>query len=84
MTAPTTFDRVKRILLEEVGLTVDPEKITPEASFIDDLDADSLDMVEMIIEAEDELDFRIEDDQAGMECRTVGDFVALVDRLVAA
>jgi len=46
------FDRVKRIVVEQLG--VEPEKVTPEASFVDDLNADSLDLVELIMALEEE------------------------------
>ena len=57
-----TLDRVKSIVVEE--LAVDEEEVTAEASFIDDLGADSLDVVELIMAIEDEFDLEIPDEEA--------------------
>lgn len=56
------FDRVRDIVVEELG--VEPEEVTPEASFLDDLGADSLDIVELIMAFEEEFDMEIPDEQA--------------------
>ncbi|MDI3546487.1 MAG: acyl carrier protein [Halanaerobiales bacterium] len=56
------FERVKNIVVEE--LAVDPEEVTPEASFIDDLGADSLDVVELVMAFEEEFDIEIPDEDA--------------------
>lgn len=56
------FDRVKNIIVEI--LAIEPDKVTPEASFRDDLGADSLDLVELIMAFEDEFGGRISDDDA--------------------
>ncbi len=56
------FDRVKKIIVEI--LAAEPDKVTPEASFRDDLKADSLDLVELIMAFEDEFGGRISDDDA--------------------
>jgi acyl carrier protein len=55
-------ERVKKIVVEHLG--VEPEKVTPEASFIDDLGADSLDTVELVMAFEDEFGVEIPDDAA--------------------
>jgi len=56
------FDRVKNIIVEI--LAAEPDKVVPEASFRDDLGADSLDLVELIMAFEDEFGGRISDDDA--------------------
>ena len=55
-------DKVKKIIAEK--LSVDLEEVVPEASFIDDLGADSLDLVELIMSMEEEFDMEISDEQA--------------------
>jgi acyl carrier protein len=57
-----TADRVKKIVVEHLG--VEPEKVTPEASFIDDLGADSLDIVELVMAFEEEFNVEIPDEAA--------------------
>lgn len=54
--------KVKDIVVEQLG--VDPEKVKPEASFIDDLGADSLDIVELVMAMEEEFDIEIPDEEA--------------------
>lgn len=55
-------DKVKNIIVEQLG--VDMESVTPEASFIDDLGADSLDIVELVMTMEEEFDLEIPDEDA--------------------
>ena len=55
-------DKVKQIIMEKLG--VSEEQVTPEASFIDDLNADSLDIVELVMELEDAFGIEIPDDDA--------------------
>ena len=55
-------DKVKKIIAEK--LSVDINDIVPEASFVDDLGADSLDLVELIMSMEEEFDIEISDDEA--------------------
>ncbi|MDB9457622.1 acyl carrier protein [Dolichospermum circinale CS-1225] len=63
MSQADTFERVKKIIIEQ--LSVDkPEKVIPEASFIDDLGADSLDTVELVMALEEEFDIEIPDEEA--------------------
>ena len=57
-----TFDRVKKVVADQ--LQVDPETIIPEASFIEDLGADSLDVVELVMALEEEFDIEIPDEDA--------------------
>lgn len=56
------FERVKRIVIERLG--VDEAEVNLEASFKDDLGADSLDVVELVMELEDEFDMEISDEDA--------------------
>jgi acyl carrier protein len=55
-------DKVKEIIVEQLGVT--PEQVTPEASFIEDLGADSLDTVELVMALEEEFDIQIPDEEA--------------------
>ena len=55
-------DKFKEIIVDRLG--VDPNEITPEASFIDDLGADSLDTVELVMAFEEEFDIEIPDEDA--------------------
>ncbi len=65
--------KVKEIIINELG--VDPEKVTPEASFVEDLGADSLDTVELVMAFEEEFGVDIPDEDAE-QLRTVGDAIA--------
>ena len=67
--------KVKEIIIEELG--VDAEKVTDQASFIDDLGADSLDTVELVMAFEEEFDLEIPDEDAE-KMRTVADVVGYV------
>ena len=66
------FEKVKDIIVEQLG--VDEGEVTMEASFIDDLGADSLDIVELIMALEEEFDLEIPDKEAE-KITTVGDAV---------
>jgi acyl carrier protein len=71
-----TFDRVKKIIIDRLG--VDESKITLEASFKEDLGADSLDVVELVMELEDEFDMEISDEDAE-KITTVGEVVKYIE-----
>ena len=69
----TTYERLKKIVVEQLG--VDEDEVKPEASFVDDLNADSLDLVELIMSLEEEFGTEISDEDAE-KIRTVQDAVA--------
>ncbi len=71
-----TFEQVKNIIVEL--LAVDPSKVTKEARFREDLEADSLDLVELIMEFEDEFGGEISDEDA-QKIATVGDAVKFLE-----
>jgi acyl carrier protein len=71
--------KVKEIIVEKLG--VDEEEITPEASFTNDLGADSLDTVELIMEFEKEFDLTIPDEDAE-QIATVGDAIKYLEEKV--
>ena len=67
-----TAEKVKSIVVEQLG--VPPEDVTEEASFIEDLGADSLDIVELIMALEEEYDIEISDEDAE-KIQSVGDAI---------
>lgn len=69
-------DRVKKIIVDKLG--VDEGEVTPEANFIQDLGADSLDTVELIMEFEKEFDVSIPDEQAE-KIQTVGQAIEYLE-----
>ena len=69
-------ERVRNIIVEQLG--VDPSQVTPEASFVEDLGADSLDTVELVMAFEEEFDLEIPDEDAE-KMQTVGDAVNYLD-----
>ena len=71
-----TADRVKKIVVEHLG--VEEDKVTPDASFIDDLGADSLDIVELVMAFEEEFGVEIPDD-AAEKIATVGDAIKYIE-----
>jgi acyl carrier protein len=75
-----TAERVKKIVIEHLG--VDADKVTEQASFIDDLGADSLDTVELVMAFEEEFGVEIPDD-AAETILTVGDAVKYIDKASA-
>ena len=70
-------ERVKKIVVEHLG--VDGDKVKPEASFIDDLGADSLDIVELVMAFEEEFGVEIPDD-AAEKITTVRDAIEYIDQ----
>ncbi|NLI67894.1 MAG: acyl carrier protein [Bacilli bacterium] len=70
------FERVKAIIVEQ--LDVEEDKVTMEASFREDLEADSLDVVELVMELEDEFGLEIADEEAE-KINTVGDAVKYIE-----
>lgn len=72
MSENLVFDEVKKIIIDKLG--VDESKITPEARFREDLEADSLDLVELIMEFEEKFGGEISDEEA-QKITTVGDAV---------
>jgi acyl carrier protein len=74
--AADTLERVKKVTVEELG--VKPEEVVESASFTEDLGADSLDVVELVMAFEDEFGIDIPDDEV-TNIRTVGDAVKYID-----
>jgi acyl carrier protein len=72
-------EKVTAIVAEKLG--VDKAEVTPDAVFIDDLGADSLDLVELIMAMEEEFGFEIADDEAE-KLRTVGDVINFIKKKV--
>jgi acyl carrier protein len=70
--------RVKNIIVEQLG--VKPEQVTPEAKFIEDLGADSLDTVELVMALEEEFGSEIPDEQAE-KLQSVGDVIKFIEDL---
>ncbi len=68
-------EKVKSIIVEQLG--VDMETVIPEASFIDDLGADSLDIVELVMTMEEEFDLEIPDEDAE-KIKTVNDVISYI------
>ncbi|HHU21495.1 MAG TPA: acyl carrier protein [Acholeplasma sp.] len=73
------FERVKKVVASE--LDIEESKVTKSARFVEDLGADSIDALELIIALEDEFDIEISDDDA-QDIKTVGDVVAYIEKLV--
>ena len=72
MTNPSIEERVIKIVCDQMGAT--PDKVTPDTSFINDLGADSLDTVELVMEFEDEFEISIPDEDAE-KIQTVGNAI---------
>lgn len=73
------FETVKSVVAEQLG--IDESEITMESSFNDDLEADSLDIVELMMALEDEFKIEISDDEAG-KISTIGDVVEYIKERV--
>jgi acyl carrier protein len=71
-----TLERVKKIIIDLLG--ADEGQVVPEARFREDLEADSLDLVELIMALEEEFDGEISDEEA-QQIKTVGQVVAYID-----
>ena len=72
----STEQRVKDIIVEQLG--VNPDQVIPEAKFIEDLGADSLDTVELVMALEEEFGIEIQDEQAE-KLQSVGDVVKYIE-----
>jgi len=79
--ATSTYERLRKLIAEQLG--VDEEKVTPEASFVEDLNADSLDLVDMIMALEEHFGLEISDEDAE-KIRTVQDAVNYIEEHVEA
>ena len=69
-------DKIKDLIAEHLGVSMN--ELVPEASFIDDLGADSLDIVELVMALEEEFGLEISDDDAE-KIQTIGDVISYVD-----
>jgi acyl carrier protein len=76
MADKTIEQRIKDIIIEQLGVTA--EQVTPEAKFIEDLGADSLDTVELVMALEEEFGLEIPDDEAE-KLQSVGDVIKHVE-----
>ena len=74
-------DKVRKIIVGQLG--VDPKEVTDQASIVDDLGADSLDVVELIMELEDEFGLEVSDEDAE-KISTVGEVIAQIEKAVQA
>ena len=72
----TTFERVKKVVVEQLDASA--EEVTPEAAFVEDLGADSLDVVELVMGLEEEFEIEIPDEDAE-KIHTVKDAVDYID-----
>ena len=75
MSEKSIEEKVKDIIVEQLG--VNPEQVTPQASFIEDLGADSLDTVELVMAFEEEFNVEVPDEDAE-KLQTVGDVVTYI------
>jgi acyl carrier protein len=80
MSQTDIFEKVKKIVAEQ--LSVEADKITPQSSFVDDLGADSLDTVELVMALEEDFDIEIPD-EAAEKITTVQDTVDYINQQVA-
>ncbi len=71
-----SFDKVRKLLAEQLNIA--PEKVELKSRVIEDLGADSLDVVEMLMVLEDEFNITVSDEES-LQLKTVGDIVKLID-----
>jgi acyl carrier protein len=76
MAEKSVEERVKEIIVEQLG--VNPEQVTPNAKFIEDLGADSLDTVELVMAFEEEFNVEVPDEEAE-KLQTVGDVIRYIE-----
>lgn len=81
MTEQAVADRVRKIMVDHLG--VELRRVTDEASIMDDLDADSLDLVELVMAYEEEFDIEVRDEEAE-DLLTVADVIKHVQKLTGA
>ncbi|MEE9584578.1 MAG: acyl carrier protein [Candidatus Brocadiales bacterium] len=74
---PSVAERVVELVSKQMG--IDAQKVTPKTSFVNDLGADSLDTVELIMEFEDAFDMNIPDEEAE-KIQTVGDAIEYIEK----
>jgi acyl carrier protein len=79
LTVASVAEKVREIVAEQLG--ADKDKVTPETSFVNDLGADSLDTVELVMELEEEFDINIPDD-AAEKIQTVGQAIEFIEEAV--
>ena len=77
--AKTVAERLNDIILQQLG--IDPEEITPTSNFIDDLGADSLDTIELVMACEEEFNISIEDEDAE-NLKTVQDAIDYLEKRI--
>ena len=80
MAEKTIEEKVKDIIVEQLGVT--PEQVTPNASFIEDLGADSLDTVELVMAFEEEFSVEVPDEDTE-KLQTVGDVIKYIEEKTA-
>jgi acyl carrier protein len=80
MSEKSIEEKVKDIIVEQLG--VNPEQVTPQASFIEDLGADSLDTVELVMAFEEEFSVEVPDEDAE-KLQTVGNVVEYIEKKIA-
>ncbi|WP_373525853.1 acyl carrier protein [Nostoc sp.] len=82
MSQAELFEKVKKIVIEQLSVE-DPNKVTPQSKFMDDLNADSLDTVELVMALEEEFDIEIPD-EAAEQIISVQDAVDYINNKVTA